>query len=438
LRNVRSRSECTTCLYMIVNDFSIDDWGFTTTQYSRPRPPSCPLTVQDVVDGAFYAIAGTLYNKQQPDPAAEHQSDRVTNKYSGSTNKRRNNVTPSSSSTSSSSSSSSSSPVPSLFSYRPLHSPPEAGRIGIELDGAEHMFHDLKNNNNNNNNKNRSGSGALRNRYSSRAQRRWALLLAMKLATRESWKDFEDDKNDDNDKDNNNINTGPSPYRLVVLSFNTLKEALLARGEMQYLQSTMQDVEFNSQVLDFIIIRTISDGVPTVLHRFKKRRRVGGIDYVVDPTRGIMILCSPTDYSREYEPPGPSLHSITDFQKTADMALLHEIPVVVLSPRFMSWDDYDKDDEIAVPPNSGGGGFSATMNQHGYQQAGYYGGKEPPRGMSPWLMRDFFPPSYSWISWLTTSLPTSRVIMTNSVMNKVCHMGLKNSFAYYESWYMIR
>jgi hypothetical protein len=74
--------------------------------------------------------------------------------------------------------------------------------------------------------------------------------------------------------------------------------------------------------------------------------------FVVDPTKGIMILCSPTHYSREYELPGPLIHSITDFQKTVAMASLYEIPVVVLSSRFVSFD------EAAIPP----GGFSGTMN----------------------------------------------------------------------------
>ena len=71
----------------------------------------------------------------------------------------------------------------------------------------------------------------------------------MKLATRESWKNFDGQKhgNDDDDK-------GLPPYRPVVLSFNTLKEALLARGEMQYLQSTMRYVEYDPQVFDFIIM----------------------------------------------------------------------------------------------------------------------------------------------------------------------------------------
>jgi hypothetical protein len=130
--------------------------------------------------------------------------------------------------------------------------------------------------------------------------------------------------------------------------------------------------------------------------------------FVVDPTKGMMILCSPTDYSREYELPGPSINSTTDFQETAATALLHEIPVVVLSPRFVSFD------EAASPL----GGFSGTISQHGYQQAGYYGGSEPPKGMSPWLMQDFFSPSYSWISWVA-SPSASRINMTNPVMNKV-------------------
>jgi hypothetical protein len=420
--NVKN-DDCKTRLYIMMNNhhhhhhhFSLDDWGLTRTKYNRPLPPPCPVTVQDVVNGAFDAIAGTLYDKQQPDPAAEHQSDQVTNN---------------SNSVISTSSTPSTSSPPSLFSYRPLRSPPQAGRIGIELEGAEYLFDDLKKENQRIGG---GGGGTLESKHSSRAHRRWAVLLAMKLATHESWKDYDDRHAYRGDEKQQQGQSPPSPpYRPVILSFNTLKEALLARGEMQYVQQSSRqyiddDDYYDQQVFDYIVIQTISDGLPAILHRpQKKRRRVKGIDYSVNPTKGLLILCSPTDYSHEYEPPGPAVHSLTEFQKTAAMALIHETPVVVLSPRFVSFFD-----ETTEPSPGGYHYNSRTSNQNGYQQAGYYGGNEPPRGMSPWLMRDFFPPSYSWISWVirynndnnnefTSLSSTCRIIMTNSVMNKVRH-----------------
>jgi hypothetical protein len=39
--------------------FSLDDRGLTRTKYNHPLPPTCPVTEQDVVNGAFDAIAGT-------------------------------------------------------------------------------------------------------------------------------------------------------------------------------------------------------------------------------------------------------------------------------------------------------------------------------------------------------------------------------------------
>jgi hypothetical protein len=376
-----------------------EDWGWTYLDSSVGRPPVCSLSADDVVDDAFRAIAGTLYEQQQPDPAAVKAE---TDGHLDNNNSR-----------SSSSSKRSSEKKPSLFAYRPQRSSPESGRIGIEIDGAEHLFDDLS--------KSR--------KYASRGQRRFALLLAMKLATGESWDEFVTDNDDDDDNDENGP---PSSFRPVVLSFNTRYEALAARREMQHLQATSTLDNLNPQVVfDYIVIQTISDGLPPILHRQRGRGRYDRINKVqVDPTKGILLLCSPTDYSLEYQPPGPSLHTITDFQKTVATALLHATPTVVLSPRFSF------DEAVLSSFGGGGGGGDGTIPQDAYQQAGYYGGKEPPRGTLPWVLRDFFPPSYCWIgdvlrsndneeeeeevANLTASVVAApRVVMSNSVMDKV-------------------
>jgi hypothetical protein len=350
----------------------VQHWGLTKNLYGSD--PKCPASVEDVVDGAFAAIAGTLCDRQKPDPAVTE-----TNRD------------------------------PSLFAYRPVRSPGEAGRIGIEIDGAECLFPDLR--------MGRGGDGSSyevqrrRHLLQSRAQRRLALLLAMKLASNDSWTEFEAKHHA------NQQRTAAAPFRPVALSFNTLKEALAARREMQHLQTVMDHVD--GRVFDHIIVQTISDGLPNQLQNKIQRKRFARMKEQVNATKGILLLCSPTDFSHEYEPPGPSLHTISDFQKTIAVSLLHETPVVVISPRFFSYD------EGTV---STGSSFAGSINQNVYQQAGYYGGKEPPRGMSPWVLRDFFPPSYCWIGdaladdhgdeFGSPLLP--RVIITNSVMEKVC------------------
>ena len=137
------------------------EWGLIHQEKTK----KCPMTPVQVVNEVFDAIAGTLYDKQKLDPAI------VSNARSNS-----------------------------LYSHRPLRSSSDAGRIGIEIDGAEFLFP---------------------SRISTkRAQRIFSLILAAKLSHNFSWKEYEDQ------------DYSADSFRPVALSFNTIKEALLARQEM--------------------------------------------------------------------------------------------------------------------------------------------------------------------------------------------------------------
>jgi len=266
------------------------------------------MTPVQVVNDAFDAIAGTLYNKQKPDPSI-------------AINARSN----------------------SLFSHRPTRSSSDEGRIGIEIDGAEFLFP---------------------SRISpSRAERIFSLILAAKLSHNLSWNEYE------------NENYAADSFRPVALCFNTIKEALLARREMQLLQRDCR-TEAERNAFDNIIIQTLSDGLPEALYipksAKKKKGRLNNLS--ADAKKGLLIIVQPTDFNQDFDPARPSLHSLSDFQKATTCALIQRTPVVVLSPRFLSYG------ETEAPDNE--------IYQNGFQQASYYGGKEPPRGPAPFILRD--------------------------------------------------
>jgi hypothetical protein len=326
-----------------------DEWGLEKNEQARS---TAPMTPEFVVDESFHTIAGALNDHQRFDPAI------ASNSYSKS-----------------------------IFDHRPLRSSSSAGRIGIEIDGAQHLFHDVQ-------------------RISSqRAIRRVALLLAAKMASSSAWSNYEESVRECYSEDE---------FRPVVMCFNTIKDALLASQEMQLFQKTSSIHQ--RQAFEHVIIQSISDGLPKVLHTENdaKRRR----QQRVDPAKGILMVVQPTDFNDEFSPHAQSIHTITSFQKMIACAFLQHTPVVVLSPRFSH-------DDVLDPLDSN------SINQNSFQKAAYYGGKEPPKGLSPWVLRDFFPPSYCWITTMhvrnsnegTTSRESSSrhslLTITNSVMDEV-------------------
>lgn len=337
-----------------------EEWGVTFEE----SVPDFPNTVELVVDGAFHAIAGTIYNQQKMDPNVASNA-RSTN----------------------------------IFTRRPVRNPADTGRIGVEMDGTEFLFPEESSSSSS------SRSSSRRNYLSSgRAIRRVALMLAGKLSSKDSWEEYENDTEQVSSSDDD---------RPVLVCFNTIKQALAASQELKILEAEKQ---VPAAVYDNIRIQCLSDGIPLdmKLNRTQRRRYRGLSDGYVNVDRGLIIIVQPTDFNAEYSPPGPSVGAVSNFQKVVAQATIEELPVVALSPRFLSND---------IPF----GGW----DQSGYQKSAIYGGIEPPKGPTPWIMRDFFPPVYCWIgNAFTLRKPPrmndpeverchlSRVVVTQSIMDE--------------------
>jgi hypothetical protein len=296
-----------------------NDWGVESIAAPQPQFPN---TIDALADDVFEAIAGTLYNKQRLDPNV------ASNAISRS-----------------------------IFAYRPVRSPTDIGRIGVEIDGAHHLLPHLS-----------EGS----------AIRRVALVLAAKLS-RGHWQGFEERGNT------------TQQSRPVIVYFNTIKQSLLASQELQLLKRA--DIpEYNNKKAngkyENVTILCLGQGseIPSHMRLAKQpgKRRITQIGRgKVDPHRGILLLVQPTDYNDEFQPPGPSIDAVASLQTLVAQATIQELPTVVLSPRFLEA-TYEK----------GGAGW----DQSGYQQSATFGGAEPPRGPSPWVMRDFTPPVFCWVA----------------------------------------
>lgn len=144
----------------------------------------------------------------------------------------------------------------------------------------------------------------------------------------------------------------------VTLYFDSLDATLQARRMLLRLceQQTQR------------LYRNISIQVLTNVHLPLRRQTYGQATKVgaVNISKGIVFVVQPT---RNF---------MSNLQRLAAQATVEGIPLILLSPRMTR--------EITSP-----------WDQSGYQQASAYGGDEPPTGPSPWLMRDFWPPVYSWI-----------------------------------------
>jgi hypothetical protein len=336
------------------------EWGVVHDESSTQ---DFPQTVEEVVDKAFDAIAGTLCHKQRLDP----------NVASNARSK-------------------------SIFTHRPVRNQGDAGRLGVEIDGAELLF-----------------QGEHRSRRSSGdAIRGVALKLAAKLSSNQFWEAFEDEET---------IAEHTLASRPVTVCFNTIRQALVASQELRKLKQEEAEprsrTQSTNQIMtsyDNVIIQCLADGIPVEMRmdRTQRRRYRGLADGHVNATRGIFIIVQPTDYNAEYPPPGPAVGAINNFQTIVAQASIEEIPMIALSPRFLSND----------APSGGG------WDQSGYQKSSTYGGLEPPKGPTPWVMRDFTPPVYCWIgSAVSLASPSkrheeykqcylSRVALTQSVMHE--------------------
>jgi hypothetical protein len=171
----------------------------------------------------------------------------------------------------------------------------------------------------------------------------------------------------------------------VALYFATVRETLMARELLHRLRLRMRlnknDLIHSSSNLaaglanvEILSLSTNNGRLPaTMTSSDNKKKRVVTLarqetvlPAAVDPTKGIIFVVQPTD------------GGVGPLQRLAALATLEGLPVVLLSPRMTQ--------DVTTP-----------YDQSGYQQSSAYGGMEPPTGPTPWLMRDFWPPVYSWI-----------------------------------------
>ena len=274
----------------------------------------------------------------------------------------------------------------SIYGYRPVRQDRDVGRIGLEIDGAQYLYP-------------AESSGT--------ALRRVVLELGAKLSAA-PWKGFEDDADE-----------ATASNRPVAIYFNTIKQSLIASKELLVLKRISLEESGSSERYDNITILSLQhDGIPEHMH-ITKRAYGALIKGSVQPTRGIILVVQPTDYNNEFRPPGPSIGAVGNLQQLIARASYDELPVVVISPRF-----------LAHKYHANGG-----WDQSGYQRSSAYGGAEPPKGPTPWLMRDFTPPVFSWIGSCLSLSPHrghhvkhiddrgrpfhySRVVCTQSVMQE--------------------
>jgi hypothetical protein len=237
----------------------------------------------------------------------------------------------------------------SVYGYRPVRRDRDIGRIGLEIDGARYLY---------------------RGETSGTAMRRVALELGAKLSAA-PWKGFECD-----------ADGGAATSRPVAIYFNTIKQSLIASQELLVLKRKTQEETGSSRRYENVTILCLQqdDGIPEHMHG-TKRAHGALVKGSIQPARGIIVVVQPTDYNSEFRPPGPSIGTVENLQRLVARAAVDELPVVVISPRFLANEHH----------------VSGGWDQSGYQQSSAYGGAEPPKGPTPWLMRDFTPPVFSWI-----------------------------------------
>jgi hypothetical protein len=267
-----------------------------------------------------------------------------------------------------------------VLGRRPVrHAKYDTGRIGIELDWSS--FADWRSNNEQN----------ISDKQNYAAIRYASLVLARKLSQSRSYSLHE--------------KSGQHMPRPIAVYFNTVPQALAASQQLSRL-SRLESVrqqgtaayENTHQVEDAIHIRCLCQGdtIPNELINHPKRQSHGDKSTSalcrslssgkVDPTTGLIIIVQPTNYNDEFDPHGPSIGVVESIQRLLASAAVEQLPVIMVSPRFMNAH------QQAMTSLSG-------WDQSGnYQQSSLYAGIEPPKGPTPWILRDFTPPIFSYIA----------------------------------------
>lgn len=247
---------------------------------------------------------------------------------------------------------------------RPVRHSFDAGRVGVELDGVGSFF-----------NRPQSEASALR---------KTSILLAIELAEK----------------------FGTS----VAVYCNTIGQSLMASNDLQLFKRLHAGERDRMDILNNITVSSLSqdDNLPPSMtdQRLSNPQLSRGAVY---PKRGIVLVVQPTDYNAEYRPPAPAFGSLDSLQRLATRASMGGIPMVVVSPRYLTME----------APFYG-------LEQSGYQQCSIYGGHEPARGPTHWLMRDFSPPIYFWNDKVLP-VPSQLFRDTSGKLCRYSHLSLMQS-----------
>jgi len=300
------------------------DWGV----FRHEKNPIFPDDVESITIAIWEAITATLYARERLDPNIIHNARSRT-----------------------------------LYKNVPIRRDVDRGRIGIEIDGASHLFR----------------SNGMTN---VKAIRHISLQLGAQL-TKGPWEGYEKPEEEFT--------------RPVAIYFNTIKQTLIACEELANVKRASKSVSTTS--FDNIIVQTLGQDpeIPQKMKESRKRSKKGVQEGKVDPKRGIIVIVQPTDFNSEFNPPGPAVDSVSHLQQLVARAAVENLPVVIISPRFLAHQCFG----------------SNNRDQSGFQRSSVYGGSEPPLGPTPWILRDFFPPVFAWIG-CAVSLSRDEVRQSNN------------------------
>ena len=220
----------------------------------------------------------------------------------------------------------------------------DVGRLGIEIDGARFLLNGEK-----------TPQNCRAVDLEGKALRRFSLMLGARLST-SPWEGLEV-----NDSNVNSFEEGKKKTRPVALFFNTIRQSLLASLELQQMKK-----DHSKNYDDIRILCLGRDAIPEkmILRKNKGRKeyKKGGLM----PQNGIVIVVQPSDYCAENLPPSPSVGSLSALQSLLAKASTFQIPSIVISPRLSE---------------------HCWIEQSGYLKSSTYGGVEPPKGPTPWILR---------------------------------------------------
>ena len=351
---------------------SIQNWGME--QYKDPVPKFAD-TIDSVAEAALGAISATVLGKQRLDPNLVN-------------NARAQN---------------------SIFDYRAVKKPIDAGRIGIEIDGARFLRRNYATVDNAN------------------ALRLLVLVLANKLSHNHWEEDIASEESSNtiySDHDDAISRQAPRP---VAVYFNTVKQALVASEQLLLLKQQQRQRQSSRAEPSYenVTIHCLSqnDELPLSMLHQKRRRTALQLsrqkpDWIVpsDRTKGFVIVVQPTDFNDEFLPPGPAFGILQSLQRLSTRAMAKDFPVIMVSPRFLVQDD----------------GFGVGRGQ-GWDQnmktVSTFGGSEPPHGPTPWILRDFYPPIFCWIgNAASVDAKTRRAVLSQTSSSSHHSNGDPRSF----------